>query len=219
VYIIIKLGARIVTSDPLLAFYALFTGPSPLDQSEGDNDHRTFIEATPDGWFYSALLSRQPCTRIVAFHTIPTHSSAKLARRRDGFLDILHSSAPHTSAIILGNDYEISGDGFPGCTAAGSSYLDKACDFENRWIAVGDSAMAFDPLSSQGMMTALEMGYYVGATLASQLDGADADERLGEGIVELYDGVKEDYVGQRAYYYGIVKRFEGQDFWNKIILV
>jgi len=31
----------------------------------------------------------------------------------------------------------------------------KSASYENRWIAIGDSAVSFDPLSSQGMLTAL----------------------------------------------------------------
>jgi len=71
--------------------------------------------------------------------------------------------------------------------------------------------MAFDPLSSQGMMTALEMGYYVGAVLADEM----GSEKLGE-ITEMYQRVREEYVRQRAYYYGIVRRFHGQAFWDQV---
>jgi len=129
------------------------------------------IEATPDGWFYSALLSRDPCTRVVVFHTLPTRSSAKTARRRDGFIHVLHAPASHISDIIQKNDYEMSPGRLPCCTAAGLSHLDSPCSAEDRWIAVENSAMAFDPLSSQGMMTTLEMGYYVGKVLAGQFGG------------------------------------------------
>jgi hypothetical protein len=123
------------------------------------------IEATPSGWFNSALLSLSPTTRIVAFHTLPTHPVAKQARRGEGFLDLLYTSSSHISTIIPTNNYEIAPGGFPRCTAECSSYLDTACRSEDRWFVVGDAAMAFDLLSSQGMMTALEMGYYIGMVL------------------------------------------------------
>jgi len=214
-----KIGARIITSDPLLAFYATFTSPpwDSLSHSAVDNDHRTIIEATPNGWFYSALLSQDPCTRIVAFHTLPAHPSAKCVRRRDGFLEVLHASTTHISAIIQKNDYEMSPGRFPCCTAAGSSHLDRMCDADDRWIAVGDSAMAFDPLSSQGMMTALEMGYYVGAVLADQISDSKLGEDTCSEIAEMYRRTGEDYGKHRAYYYGVVKRFPGEEFWNTVV--
>jgi flavin-dependent dehydrogenase len=208
-----KVGAMTITSEPLLAFYAIFNTQA---SDPPDNDHRTMIEATPDGWFYSALLSRDPCTRVVVFHTLPTHPSAKTVRRRDGFLDVLHASTSHISDIIQKNDYQMSSGRFPCCTAAGSSHLDPPCGAEDRWIAVGDSAMAFDPLSSQGMMTALEMGYYVGEVLAGQVSGEKQAEDSCSEIADMYRRIRESYEKHRAYYYGIVKRFPGEEFWNKV---
>jgi flavin-dependent dehydrogenase len=187
-----------------------------MDDPDADSDHRTIIEATPDGWFYSALLPPKDSSsiRVVAFHTLPSHPSAKYARRRDGFLDNLHASSTHVSSIIKDKDYQMDPvGGFPRCTAAGSSFLDKPCDVQNRWIAVGDAAMAFDPLSSQGMMTALEMACHVGLVLAKLLDGEDAKPRIEESYCE----VREAYETRRAYYYGIVKRFDGSEFWTKVV--
>ena len=49
---------------------------------------RTLIEATPDGWWYTSLISHKPNNnRIVVFHTLPYHPAAKSSRRSDGFLD------------------------------------------------------------------------------------------------------------------------------------
>ena len=103
---------------------------------------------------------------------------------------------------------------FPRCTAAGSSHLDKACDSEDKWVAVGDAAMAFDPLSSQGMMTALEMGYYVGMVLARLTSNDNLKAEASAEIEEMYRKVRTEYEQKRAYYYGLVKRFQGEEFWN-----
>lgn len=204
-------------SDPLLAFYALFVGPELTDPAEGDNDNRTLIEATPDGWFYSSLLSRSPCTRVVAFHTLPNHAAAKRSRRRDGFLDILLSSAPLIAQIIVENDYTMDArGGYPRCTAAGSSYLDKVCDSSSHWVAVGDAAIAFDPLSSQGIVTSLEMGFYVGMILAEHLEGDFAAPGLEDKVDNMYHGIREDYERHRRYYYGAVKRFKEENFWKDV---
>jgi 2-polyprenyl-6-methoxyphenol hydroxylase-like FAD-dependent oxidoreductase len=194
----------------------VFEGPLSPDSPHADTDHRTTIEATSSGWFYSALLSLTPRTRIVAFHTLPTHPSAKHARRREGFLDLLHASSFHISTIILTNNYEIAPGGFPRCTAAGSSYLDKPCSEGDRWFAVGDAAMAFDPLSSQGIMTALEMGYYIGMVLAGLVRG-DRQEDVNSRVGDMYRRVREEYEQHRTYYYGLVKRFHDESFWNTVV--
>src|SRR5439155_27217291 len=39
------------------------------------------------------------------------------------------------------------------------------------WLAVGDSAVAFDPLSSQGILKALESGWHAAETAADVLQG------------------------------------------------
>ena len=204
-----------MSPNPLLGFYALFTGPSASDATDGDNDNRTLIEATPDGWLYSSLLSRNPCTRIVVFHTLPTHPSAKCARKKEGFIDILQETSNHIWNIIETCDYTVD-EGYPRCTAAGSSYLDKIGSEEERWIAVGDAAMAFDPLSSQGMMTSLEMGFYVGSLLAKRIEDSAAPS-IEQSLKEVYMLVREEYERHRDYYYGIVERFEGQSFWENVI--
>ncbi|KAF9483974.1 FAD/NAD(P)-binding domain-containing protein [Pholiota conissans] len=211
-----KLGRTILSPNPLLAFYALFVGPSFPDPAEGDNDSRTLIEATSDGWFYSSLISRNPCTRIVAFHTLPTHPAAKQSRRRDGFIDLLTASAPLISRIVHESDYTMARDGgYPRCTAAGTSYLDKTCDSKAQWIAVGDSASAFDPLSSQGIMTSLEMGFYIGAMLAHRIEEDDIERDFDDEIDKMYRAVRLDYERHRGYYYGIVERFKGEMFWQR----
>lgn len=176
---------------------------------------RTLIEATADGWWYSSLISHNPNTRIVAFHTLSSHPSVKTARRSQGFLERLHDTSSHISTIITKWDYVLQ-KGYPRCTAAGSSHLDKVCSASEHWVAVGDAALAFDPLSSQGIMTALEMGVYVGLQLAlhfkAEATGADFDQH----VEEAYMSVKTRYEKSRAYYYTIVTRFPGETFWETV---
>lgn len=78
--------------------------------------------------------------------------------------------------------------------------------------------MAFDPLSSQGMMTALEMGYYVGAVLAATISPGDENpgKEVYSEIAEMYQQTREEYARHRTYYYSIVERFHGEEFWNKV---
>jgi len=227
-----KLGAKTLKSDSLLAFYAVFeasTLSSSTSTQNADNENRTLIEAVPGGWFYSSRVpSSSPdytTTRVVAFHTHPSHPAAKVARRRDGsgLLDLIHGSTTHISSILRKYAYEfLPGGGAPVCTAAGSSYLDKPCDVKERWIAVGDAAMAFDPLSSQGMMTALEMGYCIGMLLGTHLlkRGADGEYLYnGEdtGLEQIYHRIREEYNMHRAYYYSLGKtRFPNEQFWQSV---
>ncbi|KAF9002770.1 hypothetical protein BDQ17DRAFT_1542199 [Cyathus striatus] len=208
-------GAKSITSDQLLAFYTLFKGPEFLDSEEGDNDNRTLIEATPDGWFYSSLVGRSPSTRIVVFHTTPSHAVAKQARKRDDFMNLLGATAIQIPRIIEEHDYTML-PGYPKCTAAGSSHLDRVCNVDEHWVAVGDAAAAFDPLSSQGMITGLEMGLYLGAILGQHLQGEIDPQAMELTWEEMYVALRADYEKNRSYYYSIVKRFAGEEFWEKV---
>jgi flavin-dependent dehydrogenase len=114
------------------------------------------------------------------------------------------------------NSYEIIPGGYPRRTAAGTSYLDKPCHFEDRWVAVGDAAIAFDPLSSQGMMTALEMGYYTGMVLARLVRGDHQEIDANTQVEEIYRRIRKEYEEHRTYYYGLVKRFHDEEFWNTV---
>lgn len=205
----VKLGAKTLKNDDLLAFYTLFTSPIP-----DDKDHRTFIEATETGWWYTSKLSNQ--TRIVVYHTDDTNPTCKRARRKEGFLELLNTDTLHISQIIERNDYQPHSDSkFPHCTAACTSYLEPSVDENMCWIAVGDAAMAFDPLSSQGMITALRMGSSVGKMIGRKLNFVDSKENLAEpaagGIGVLFLSVREDYERKKKYFYRQA-RFDG-DFW------
>jgi len=144
-----------------------------------DGDHRTLIEATETGWWYTSQLSNN--TRVVVYHTDDIDPSSKRARKREGFLELLHNDTTHISQIMIENDYCLLLDSnFPRCTAACSSYLEPSADEIACWTAVGDAAMAFDPLSSQGMITALRMGCSVGKMLGRNVDAVKSKEYPGE---------------------------------------
>ena len=45
------------------------------------------------------------------------------------------------------------------------------CDVRRGWLAVGDAAIAFDPLTSQGIAKALDHGKRAAASIAAYLAG------------------------------------------------
>lgn len=185
----------------------LFTGMSPAP----DMDHRTVIEATETGWWYTSQLSNN--TRVVVYHTDDSNSSAKRARRREGFLDLFYADTAYISRTIEENDYHpVSDLNFPRCTQACSSYLEPPLDEIACWTAVGDAAMAFDPLSSQGMITALRMGSSVGKMLGNIFMSKECFEHVDPNhIRQMLRTAREDYERKKKYFYSQA-RFDS-DFW------
>ncbi|KDQ52192.1 hypothetical protein JAAARDRAFT_139286, partial [Jaapia argillacea MUCL 33604] len=205
-----KLGANTVKSDSLLAFYALFVSPSTTQ----DRDYRTLIESSESGWWYSSQLPNNH--RVVVYHTDDTDPSSRDARKLDGFLNLLSHQTTYISALVTDGEYDLVVDAKarqPRCTAAGSSYLEPFLDAADvlKWCAVGDAAMAFDPLSSQGMITALKMGSLVGDVVAQDLHGTELD--VTSKITDVYSQVRSKYEKEKRYYYEQVTRFDG-DFWR-----
>ncbi|KAF8698573.1 Tryptophan halogenase, partial [Rhizoctonia solani] len=193
-----KLGAKTIKVDGLLAFYMVFATTN-LDQ-----DSRTLIEASKIGWWYSSRLPDQ--RRLVAFHTDDCDAAAKSARNKEAFLDMLHEDTKYISQSILVNDYRSmigTNANNPRCTSAGTSFLVPFGSQEERWCAVGDAAMAFDPLSSQGIITALRGGSSVGVMLANQMVGraTQAGPEDMESVAKVFEEVRVDYEKNKSYFY------------------
>ncbi|CCM05261.1 uncharacterized protein FIBRA_07471 [Fibroporia radiculosa] len=208
-----KLGARTIREDALLAFYAVFVSPPTTE----DQDFRTVIEASESGWWYSSPLPSN--RRVVAYHTDDSNPTSRDARKQDGFINLLHTNTQHISQLITSGGYDIlvHGDAkYPVCTAAGSARLEPPCGVsvssEAKWIAVGDAAMAFDPLSSQGMITALKMGCFVGDVIARDLLAAGSDDPTSI-FQKVYSQAWSKYDEEKQYFYAQEKRFDGE-FWR-----
>jgi flavin-dependent dehydrogenase len=98
----------------------------------------------------------------------------------------------------------------PRGTAAHSARLDSFAG--EGWLAIGDAALAFDPLSSQGMLTALYTGLEAGLTLDAQLSGdADATTRYCQRLTSIY----EAYMRNLSGYYSLEERWPDRTFWQR----
>jgi flavin-dependent dehydrogenase len=94
--------------------------------------------------------------------------------------------------------------------AANTSRLDHVAG--KNWLAVGDAAMALDPLSSLGVYNALQSGLIAAQGIDSSLTG-DAT------VLQNYAAkVEEDYatcLETRAQYYAAETRWPGSPFWQR----
>jgi len=184
-----RLGARRERDAPLIALYAAME-PSDLRLN------RTIIEAAPEGWWYAARLPSG--TGLAGFHTLP--QCARFLRgdpRRwlGAFEDTLHL-APElglTRFETFFQPLDASGAKLDRYSGAG-------------WVACGDAALSFDPISGQGIFSAM----YSGMTAAHAVDDAlsGSPERLGEYSRRL-EQVREIYVARCHFVY------RGEDRWNK----
>jgi flavin-dependent dehydrogenase len=189
--------------DRLMAV-AAYVKPGPGGPA---SDRATLIEAVEDGWWYSALLPADQM--IVAYMTDADLMKHQLATA-GGWSGLLRRAGP-TRARVASHGSETEGE--PRMVSASSSCL--AAFAGAGWLAVGDAAASYDPLSSQGITVALSSGIEAAGAIAAQLGaGAGGSEALAS-----YDRRRRrdffDYLVLRAAYYALERRFPRSEFWRR----
>jgi flavin-dependent dehydrogenase len=163
----------------------------------------TLVEASHHGWWYSAGLPNEQL--IVVFMT-----DADLWPR-DGRLGLdrwrrLLAETSHTRARMTDLTFSTS----LRVTAARTSRLDLVTG--RQWLVVGDAAQTFDPLSSQGITTALQSGLAAASSIVKQLNGhADALAEYQQQLRSDFDA----YLRARAVHYGREQRWPESVFWRR----
>jgi flavin-dependent dehydrogenase len=189
-------GARTLAFDRLAGFARFFT--------KGDNcEPGTLVEAFSQGWWYTALAGER---RVVVCMTD---------------VDVARSLALHEEARWLGLLSEtlwikrsVGGGaltGKPVTCAANSVRLDTVS--ESDWIAVGDAASAFDPLSSQGIVKSLRSGIFASYAIADWLGKSD-----NKGLARYEGFVRREFDNYRrvhARYCAEERRWPDSAFWQR----
>ncbi|HYZ48313.1 MAG TPA: FAD-dependent monooxygenase [Sphingomonas sp.] len=149
-----RLGVRRLRDTGLVALYAQGRPGPTLDIN------RTVIEAVKTGWWYAARLPSGAA--IAGFHT-DAREAARL-RAEPGAWEQEFSRTRHVAHLFSGAQLE----GAHAVDARGARLTDF---FGEGWIACGDAAMCFDPISGQGILSALHGGLKAGTAVAAALDG------------------------------------------------
>lgn len=191
------MGARRQFLDQLLCVAAFFELPDPACCSR-----LTMLEAVEYGWWYATKLPNARSAVVVA-------SDPRIVKRlglhgRDGLLERL-AATKHIAGAINGG--RMIADTQVTC-AAPSFLLDGVVG--DRWLAVGDAASSFDPISSQGIHKALTDGRRAGKAIAHFLCGNDL------GLVEYAFSVTsrfQQYSLSRQYFYDLEQRWPAGAFW------
>jgi flavin-dependent dehydrogenase len=191
-------GAGNRVHDRLAGFCRFFREARPADP-------RTLVEAFADGWWYTAALPGG--LRIAACMTDTDLARGMALEREDAWRSLLRGTGPSVSALLDGAEPV----GEPVVRAARSRRLDPAAG--EGWIAVGDAASTFDPLSSQGVLKALRSGIYAAYAAGDLLaKGDDAGMHRYRAFIEREF---EAYLRTRARYYAEERRWPGRAFWRR----
>lgn len=183
-----RAGAVRVDDDALMAYVAV------IETTRDDTDSLTLIEATESGWWYTALLPHG--RRVVVFHT-----DADL-------LDRDFASLLRETKHIRGRSGIV--DSAPFVRRANGARLNRF--FGDGWAAAGDAAVSFDPLSSQGIMTALYCGLRVGDAAAAALGG---DRTALDAYAATLEAIHTAHRRQHETVYAAERRWRDRPFWRR----
>ena len=141
----------------------------PPDAADPDRCTRTC--ADDEGWWYSVRVPSGE--RVLAFHLDADDPSLRGLRDADALL--AHARRRLLLAEVLPSHVADAAHGLAvEVHPAGSAALDlHVCRRHSGLFAVGDAALAFDPLSSQGLFHALASAESAASAITRYLDGDD----------------------------------------------
>jgi flavin-dependent dehydrogenase len=191
-----KFGAKRRRDAPLVAIYA-----------RGEPDagfllDRTLVEAVPNGWWYAARLpSGSP---LAGFHIHP-RDVARVRNQPEAWrraLDETDHLAPLLRSVRFHRPLRP--------LEAGGARMDRFTG--EGWIACGDAALSFDPISSQGIFSAL----HGGMSAAQAVIAAEGGDRLAfEAYTVRLENIRRIYLARWHSLYGSETRWPGEPFWQR----
>lgn len=182
-----RLGAIREDLDGLVGVVGRFEG------SDGA-DHRLFLEAQQNGWLYKL---NSKCSVVIGAMTDADLVPANRTDMQRWWMECVQASSQN--AVL-------NGGAVPELRVmkANSSRLLNPAG--RRWLAVGDAAAAWDPLSSQGLAQSLASAYRAASVVAG-IEGAFDD------YAAWYKTEWENYRESYDYFYGQVQRWDDSTFW------
>ncbi|MBI4902379.1 MAG: NAD(P)/FAD-dependent oxidoreductase, partial [Acidobacteria bacterium] len=163
----------------------------------------TLVEAREHGWWYAVPV---PGDRVAAgWMTDPDLLRDAGLHQDAAWMEQLRAS--HHIADVLDGAEPLSA---VEVRSAGSFCLQTITG--PGWLAAGDSASTYDPLSGQGILKALRFGRIASYAVLDSLRGRPGALALYERLVRQD---YETYLEQKKEYYGRVKRWPESMFWRR----
>jgi flavin-dependent dehydrogenase len=161
----------------------------------------TLIESVEEGWFYSACL---PCGKyILTFMTDADLYAVGRARSTTYLNEQLHN-APLTNSRI---------SHFPPATASlSAATVRRTSVVQSNWMAVGDAARSYDPLSGLGLLNSMKSAIEATPVILDMLTGQTA------AAVRYEAGNRRSfckYWQMYASYYSLERRWLDSPFWAR----
>jgi flavin-dependent dehydrogenase len=164
---------------------------------DGDAYCGTTVEAVEDGWWYTTPLPGR--RRVLAYLT-----DEDLWRRGARAWHAVLGQTLHIKRCAGRSALSARPGAYPANTAQATRIAGES------WLAVGDSSASFDPLSSQGVASAVLMGGKAGDAIVHP-DRSSAIEAWAEAYAMLI----AEHADLRTHYARLEKRWPKSPFWRR----
>lgn len=174
-----------------------------LSRGADKQDLRTTVESWERGWWYTSPIPQGGMMAMLFL-------DAEDYRRNGVVLGEALADCPLTQQRVEGEELARS-----KVVAADSSIrrsLRGECSSAEQWMAVGDSAASYDPLSGWGVGKALSQSALAADAVGQWLRGDPS------GLVDYEARVRleyQAYASQRRAYYELERRWPQSEFWRK----
>ena len=158
------------------------------------------VEATENGWWYVAPYTENEVTMM--FFTLK-----QLLPKKENTETFLQDELQKT--IHLSKEFNKIQINAVKIMPAGTSCLQVP--YGKNWLAVGDAAYSYDPISSYGITSALASGFYAGHAVADYLNGKQEALPTYRYVVE---NAFRAYMEKLVSHYSLEKRWEQSDYWT-----
>jgi flavin-dependent dehydrogenase len=192
-------GAGRVVVDRLVGVASMFAG---IDVAL---ERYVMVETTPEGWWYSAPIPGDGLM-VMAMTDGDICGRSRLATRAEWLtrLDTARATRSRTGCSRLRWG--------PRVFSAASHRLVRG-ECGRPWLAVGDAALAVDPISGSGVLRSLRTARAGAEAALELLAGA------GSEVIRAYETERDRectaYLDERAMYYGFERRWSVSPFWSR----
>lgn len=189
-------------SDQLVAVIAFLEQNSTADITP---TRATLIEAVADGWWYATLLADGRL--VLNYYTDPDLLPKGICSETSVFNRMLKQTR-YIGRWVNEAEFELKSS--PRLTSAGTTWIAPAAG--EGWIAIGDAAASFDPLSSHGMTTAFWTAI-IGADAATAYLAGNREPSVVY-TSKVAAGIQE-FLNSRISIYQQEGRFKESPFWTR----
>lgn len=190
------LEANITKDDELVAVGAFLEF-----EEEQDLAQDFFLETVEDGWWYYAVLPEKKI--VLSLFTDADNAKKKQINKIENWTALLLATV-HVKHKVSGTvAFEK-----PWVKNAYSHFTDST-KIKN-FIAIGDAACSFDPISSMGIGFAMSSACNGALAIINQDEDANSINGYNESLKKIYD----DYISTKSQYYKEEKRWPDAEFWR-----